>query len=312
MKEGSIQDADTSSEVDGHGSRTTASPEFLLHREGSNIYVAIEEKRDLKVWEEASSASNGDLLNAVNAFAAEYRTDTRGLLQEIEDLNASNKKQAQALQEVVKIYKYSYPHITGPATDNVIEENADRSEQRTKERCELNTAKTSRSNFGDRCTSEVDPDLLQQPHLQPLGKRSTLDRHQSASSRRRGSRDPHGENNQHMERSMNDEHDNRKTMPLDRTRDDGRREQRDSRRRASRPQILRAEHLIPWNRKEHKKNFAHIATVQTQRMMRPPPNRIETSLTSCAQNKYFLPENAAKGMVAEFRDKFVIQNSRRT
>ena len=81
--------------------------ELPLQREGSNIYVAIEENENLTVQEEASSVSNGDLLNAVNAFAAEYRTNTQGLLQEIEDIKLSNKKMALALQEVGgRVYKY--------------------------------------------------------------------------------------------------------------------------------------------------------------------------------------------------------------
>ena len=54
--------------------------------EGSNVYVAIDENGYLTFQEKASSVSNGDLLNAVNAFAAEYRTNTQGLLQEIEDI----------------------------------------------------------------------------------------------------------------------------------------------------------------------------------------------------------------------------------
>ena len=74
-----------------------AAPEWPLQREGCNIYVSIEENGDLTVQEEASSVSNGDLLNVLNAFAAEYRTNTRGLLQEIEDLKLSKKKQDQAL-----------------------------------------------------------------------------------------------------------------------------------------------------------------------------------------------------------------------
>ena len=92
-----IQDTDTESEVDERGSTTNAAPEWPVQREGSNIYIAIEENEGLTVQEEASSVSDGDLLNAVNAFAAEYRTNTRGLLQEIEDLKLSNEKQAQAL-----------------------------------------------------------------------------------------------------------------------------------------------------------------------------------------------------------------------
>ena len=92
-----IQDADTESDVDGQGSTTNAAPEVPRQREGSNICVAIEENGYLTVQEEGSSVSNVDLLNAINAFAAEYRNNTRDWLQEIEDLKLSNKKQAQAL-----------------------------------------------------------------------------------------------------------------------------------------------------------------------------------------------------------------------
>ena len=83
--------------------------------------------------EEASIVSNGDLLNAANAIAAEYRTKTRGVLQEIEDLKLSNKKHAQAPQEVGgKVDKYASGRSNGPATDQS-EENADRTEQHTTE-----------------------------------------------------------------------------------------------------------------------------------------------------------------------------------
>ena len=108
------QDADTESDVDGPGSTTNAAPEGPRQREGSNICVAIEENVDLTVHEEDSIVSNGDLLNAVNAFAAEYRTNTRGLLQEIEDLKLFNKKQAQILQEVRgKFDKYASARSKG-------------------------------------------------------------------------------------------------------------------------------------------------------------------------------------------------------
>ena len=100
LNEEYLQDADAESAVDGRGSTTNATPEWPLQREGSNIYVAIEENGDLTVQEEASSVLNGDLLNAITAFAAEYITNTRGLLQEIEDLKLSNKKQAPVLQGV--------------------------------------------------------------------------------------------------------------------------------------------------------------------------------------------------------------------
>ena len=168
--------------------------------------------------EEASSVSNDDLLNAVNAFAAEYRTNTRGLLQEIEDLKLSNKKQAQALQEVGgKVDKYASARSNGPATD-LSEENADRTEQHAKEHREPG-ARPTRSTVGDRCTSEVDPDPLQRPHGQPPGMRSSEPRLQSASPRRHGSRLRQDENTHRMERSMSEEQDKRTNMPLGRTRD---------------------------------------------------------------------------------------------
>lgn len=143
MNRETTQDADTDSEVDGHGSRTTAAPEFPLPREGSSIYVAIEKNGDLTVQKEASSVSNGDLLNAVNAFAAEYRTSTRALLQEIEDPNLSNKKQAQTLQEVDgKIEKYASARRNGPRIDDVREESADWSEHHTKKAPQIDWCET--------------------------------------------------------------------------------------------------------------------------------------------------------------------------
>ena len=146
----------------------------------------------------------GDLLNAVNAFAAEYRTNTGGLLQEIEDLKLSNKKQAQALQEVGgKVDKYASARSNGHATDD-LSENADRTKQRTKERRELSSAKPTKSTVGDRRTYEFNPDLPQRPHRQPPGKRSSQPGRHSASPRRCGSRLRHDENNHRMERSMSE------------------------------------------------------------------------------------------------------------
>ena len=242
-----IQDADTESDVDGQGSTTNAALEGPCEREGSNIGVVIEENGDLTVQEQDSIVSNGDLLNAFNAFAAEYRTNTRGLLQEIEDLNLSNKKQAKALQEVGgKVDKYASARINGHATNDLSEENADRTTQHNKERRELSRAKPTRSTVRDRCTSEVDPDPLQRPHRQPPGKRSSQLRRQSASPRRLGSRLQHDENNLGMERSMSEEYDNRSNMPLGHTRKNGRPEKQDSTRRASRPEELenRAPHTL--------------------------------------------------------------------
>ena len=136
-----------------------------------------------------------------NAFAAEYRTKTRGLLLEIEDLKLSNKKRAQALQEVGgKVDKYASARSNGPATD-LREENADRTKQHTKERRELSSAKSTRSIVGDRRAYEVNPDLPQRPHRQPLGMRSSQPRRLSASRKRRGSRLRHDGNNHLMEKT---------------------------------------------------------------------------------------------------------------
>ena len=72
-------DDNTDCGVDGHGSPTNAAPELPLHREGSNIYVAVEKSGDLTVQQETSGISNGDLLKDVNTFAAKYRTETKKL-----------------------------------------------------------------------------------------------------------------------------------------------------------------------------------------------------------------------------------------
>ena len=226
-----IQDTDTESEVDERGSTTNAAPELPLQREGSNIYVDIEDKGDLTVQEEDSSVWNGDMLNAVNAFAAEYRTNTRGLLQEIEDIKLSNKKLAQALQEVGRnVDKYASARKNGPATD-LSEENAGRTEQHTKEHREP-SARSTRSAVGDKCTSEVDPDPLQRPHRVPQGREAGNPGFKVP--RRRGSRLRNEENNHRLERSMSEEQDNRTNMSLGRTRDNGHPEQQESRRRESR------------------------------------------------------------------------------
>ena len=109
--------------------------------EGSNICVAIEENGDVTFQAEDSNVSNDDLLNAVNEFAAEYRTNTQGSLQEIEDLKLSNKKQSQALEEVggKGVDKYASARSIGHAT-NDLSENAD-----NKERRKLSSAKPTRS-----------------------------------------------------------------------------------------------------------------------------------------------------------------------
>ena len=65
------------------------------------------------------------------------QNNTRGLLQVIEDLKLSNKKQAQALQEVGgKVDKYASERSNVRAT-NDLSENADRTKQHNKERREL-------------------------------------------------------------------------------------------------------------------------------------------------------------------------------
>ena len=303
-----IQDTDTESEVDERGSTTNAAPELPLQKDGSNIYVAIGENGDLTVQEEASSISTGDLLNAVNAFAAEYRTNTQGLLQEIEDIKLSNKKLAQALQEVGgKLGKYDALRSNGPATD-LSEENADRTEQ-TKEHREPSATPTT--TIGDGCTSEVDPDLPQRPHRQPPGTRSTQPRRQSASPRRHCSRLQQDEN---MERSMSEEQDNRTNIPQGRTQDNGRLEQQDSRRRESRPEDLenRAPHTL------------ELEITQSEPRPHRNPNADDDapprpSFRDIAQKflpgEMFLRENAETRMddqVAEFCEKFVNHNSRKT
>ena len=110
-----------------------------FHQEAEDHDIANHEQepRNLQppTAEEASSASNGDLLNAVKAFAAEYRTNTRDFLQETEDLKLSNKKQAQA-------HRRSGARLTGTAaarsngheTIDLSEENADRTKQHNKMR----------------------------------------------------------------------------------------------------------------------------------------------------------------------------------
>ena len=200
--------------------------------------------------EEASSVSNDDLLNAGNVFAAEYRTNTQGLLQEMEDIKLPNKKLAQALKEVGgKVDKYASAFSNGHATSD-LGEKADRTKQHNKERREQSSAKPTRCTVGDRCTSEKDSDPLQRPHRQPPGTRSSQPRLQSASPRRRGSRLRHDENNHRVERSMSEEQDNRSNMPLGRTQKNDRPEQQDSRRRASRPEDLekRAPHTLELER----------------------------------------------------------------
>ena len=100
----------------------------------------------------------------------------------MEDIKLSDKKLAQALQEVGgKVDKYDAARSNGPATD-LSEENADRPEQNSKEHREP-SARPTKSTVGDGCTSEVDPDLPQRPHCQPPGKRSAQPRRQSACRR---------------------------------------------------------------------------------------------------------------------------------
>ena len=254
-------------------------------------------------------------MNAVNAFAAEYRTKIRGLLQEIEDLKLSNKKQAQVLQEVGgKVDKCASARSNGHATNDLSEENADRTKQHNKERRELSSAKPTRSTVGDRCTSEVDPDLSQRPHRQPPGKRRSQPRRQSASPRRLGSQLRRDENNHRMERSMSEEQDNRTNMPFGRTRDKGRSEQKDSRRRESRPEDLenRAPHTLEVERTQSEPRPHRNPNADDDAAPRPSFRDIAQKFLP---GEMFLRENAARRMddqVAEFREKFVNQNPRRT
>ena len=193
-------------------------------------------------------------------------------------------------------------------------ENADRTEQHTKEHREP-SARLTRSTVGDRRTSEVDPDPLQRPHRQPPGTQSSQHRLQSASPRRRGSRLQRDENNHRMARSMSDEQDNGTNMSLGCTRENGHPEQQDSRRGESRPEDLEnsAPHTVELE-----------GTQSEPRSHRNGPNADDDapprpSFRDIAQNflpgEMLLPENAARRMddlVAEFQQKVVNHNSGRT
>ena len=241
-------------------------------------------------------------MNAIHAFASEYRTRTRDFHQEIEDLKLSNKMQVEVLQEVgSKVDKYASARSHGRATDDLSEENVDRTEQYTKERRELSSAKPTRSTTGDRCTSELDPDLLQRPDRQPPGKRRSQRRLQRASRGRRGSRLRHDENNHHMERSMSEEQDNRSNMPLGRTRSTAARSNKTAGSVRVDQKILKAEHLIPWNWKERKSNLVLIATVPTQMMMSPFAHLLETSLKSSYQEKCSFPRTPQEEWMTKLR-----------
>ena len=114
---------------------------------------------------------------------------------------------------------------------------------------------------------------------------------------------------------MSEEQDNRSNVPLGRTRYNGRPEKQDSRRRASRPENLE-------NRAPHTLELE--GTQSEPRRHRNGPNADEDapprpSFRDIAQKFFpgemFLRENAARRMddqVAEFREKFVNHNSRRT
>ena len=241
-------------------------------------------------------------MNAVNAFEAEYGTNTQGLLLEIEDLKPSNKKQDQVLQEVGgKVDKYAFARSNGPETDDLSEENADRSEQHTKERRELRSARPTRSTVSERCTFEVDPHLLQRPRRQPAGKRSSQSRLQIAAPRRRGSRLQHDENNHRMKITMTEEQDNRSNMPLGSTETTGARSNKTAGDVRVDQKILKSDNLIPWNSKERKANLAHIATVPTQMMMSPLAHRLEKSLKSSYQEKRSFPRTPQEEWMDKLR-----------
>ena len=84
-------------------------------RECSKTYVAFEENGDLMVKEEASSVSNGDLLNAVNAFAAEYGTSNRDLLQKINISICPKRNKPRFYRRSMERLTSGHPHVVmGP------------------------------------------------------------------------------------------------------------------------------------------------------------------------------------------------------
>ena len=149
-------------------------------------------------------------------------------------------------------------------------------------------------NAGDRCTSEFDPDMLQQPHRQPLRKQSTHGRLQSASPRSRGSWFPHGEHNHHMERSMNDEQDNGGNMQIGRTLYNGQMEQRDRRQRASRPEDFdsRAPHTLEPERIQCE--FRPHRTSPNAEDDEAPAHHLDTTLKSFFSRRNVPPRDRRK------------------
>ena len=104
-------------------------------------------------------------------------------------------------------------------------------------------------------------------------------------------------------------------MPLGRTRDNGRPGQQDSRRRESRPEDLenRAPHTLELRRTQSEprphRNGPHADDDA------PPGLSFRDNAQKFLPGEMFLPGNAARRMddqVAEFREKFVNHNSRRT
>ena len=106
-----IQDTDTVYEVDERGSTTNAAPEWPLQREGSNIYVAIEGNGELTVQEEASSVSNGDLLNGVKEFAAKYRTNTRDFFQKLKISSCRTRSRPRLYRRWDERLTSTLPHV---------------------------------------------------------------------------------------------------------------------------------------------------------------------------------------------------------
>ena len=130
--------------------------------------------------------------------------------------------------------------------------------------------------------------------ISTLGKRSTLDRCKSASPRCRGSPFPHDENNHRMERTMNGEQDNRSTLPLNRTRDNGLLEQRDSSRRAKRPEDFefRARHTLAPERIQSE--FRRHRNGPNAAEDEAPDRRLDTSLKIFYQETFSFPRPPQK------------------
>ena len=114
---------------------------------------------------------------------------------------------------------------------------------------------------------------------------------------------------------MSEGQDNGSNMQLGRTRDNGRPEQQDSRRRESRPEDLenRAPHTLELRRTQSEPRPHHNGP-NADDDAPPRPSRRDNA-QKFLPGEMFLPENAARRMddqVAEFREKFVNHNSRKT